>query len=332
MIEALNFVKGAVSAKDLVPALTHLAVEDGRVHGFNGRVHISAPCKQLAGRFFTAPMIEFIAAVEACQWNPHILQVEGKQVLLLRGADGKGFSATLPYGELKDFPIPDISKCKKTKLKPLLPALAALRPFVGQDATRPWSASIKFQGCIAMATNNVVLVEASLDNLFKDMALPVFAVDELLRIGIEPTHVTIEPNAAIFYYPGGAWLRTQLFEESWPDAKAILKAAHTGAVRTPIPQALAAAVQQIRPFCVDLKHPLIRLEGDTVSTLEGVTSASVGGLQGDPLARCVFHADPLTAVLSVALTADFARFPKVPWCGGTEEVPLSGVLLGLPSL
>src|SRR5882762_10311741 len=103
MLDTMNFVKGAVSAKDLVPALTHLAVNGGRVHGFNGRVHISAPCKLLAGYSFTVPMISFVAAIEACNGETHLLQVEGKQVLSVRSGKGS-FSATMPYGKIEDFP------------------------------------------------------------------------------------------------------------------------------------------------------------------------------------------------------------------------------------
>lgn len=337
MLDALNLVKGAVSDKDLVPALTHLAVNDGRIHGFNGRVHISTPCKELKGFCFTVPMVPFLAAIEACEGEPKIMLVEGTDKRMLTVRSAGDFLATIPYGDIQQFPIPDPSKAKKQKLKNLLQALAALRPFIGQDATRPWSASIKFQGCIAMATNNVILVEASLESLIPTMALPIFAVEELLRLGRDPTHMTVEPNAATFHYGTGEglWLRTQLFEQPWPDAKAILKAAHEGSKQVKIPAGLLKAVQQVRPFCPDPKFPLIRLQSDpqnVVSTLDGETSASVGGLKGDPVGKGAYHADPLTAALSVALTADWGRFPKVPWVGRSGEVPLEGVLLGIPSL
>lgn len=326
MLDALNLVKGAVSERDLVPALTHLAIDDGHIHGFNGRVHISTPCKELKGFKFTVPMAPFLAAVEACEGDPKILQVEGKNVIFIRR--GK-FGANMPYGPLENFPLPQASAAKKIKVANLLPVLSALRPFIGQDATRAWSASIKFNGSTAIATNNVVLVQAMLKTAIPSMALPVFAVEEMLRLGYEPTTVTVKPNAATFHYTGGLWLRTLLIEEPWPDAGAVLTKAHEGASLAPIPKGLSGAVQQIRPFCPDPKLPLIQLKDGTVSTLQGALSAAIDGFAGG---MGVYHADPLTAVLSCALRMGWGSFPRVPWVGKTQDVALKGVLLGIPNV
>ncbi len=43
MLSALKFVKGAVSTKDYVPALTHFQIKGGRVTGYNGKLSLSSP-------------------------------------------------------------------------------------------------------------------------------------------------------------------------------------------------------------------------------------------------------------------------------------------------
>ena len=43
MLESLKFVKGAVSRKDHVPALTHFQIKNGFVKGHNGTLTLCAP-------------------------------------------------------------------------------------------------------------------------------------------------------------------------------------------------------------------------------------------------------------------------------------------------
>ena len=43
MLKALKFVQGAVSKKDLVPALTHFRIENGTVRSYNGMLALCTP-------------------------------------------------------------------------------------------------------------------------------------------------------------------------------------------------------------------------------------------------------------------------------------------------
>jgi DNA polymerase III sliding clamp (beta) subunit (PCNA family) len=331
MLHALNIVKGAVSIKDLVPVLTHVAVHEGRLHAFNGRLHISAPCPELKGYSFTVPLTPFIAAVEVCEGVPKLQHADN--ILTLSGAGS--FSASMPTGQVEAFPLAE-PEGKKVKVKNMLGVLKALHPFIGEDASRPWSAAVLFDGTCAYATNNVILVEAEVGGSgMPYLVLPSHAVDEVLRLGMEPQFLSVTPNAVVIHYPFGIWLRTTVVEEKWPDVKAILKGHQEGANAIPIPKSLRKAVEQIRAFCPDPKHPYISFQEERVSTLDGVTRASVGGLEGRGIGKGTYHADPLLKALSVAYSADWGRFPRVPFygaslaSGNSPQIPLSGVLLGL---
>lgn len=327
LLDSLQIIKGAVSTKDLIPVFTHVAVHEGLIHGFDGRVHICAPAPELKGYSFTVPMVPFVAAVETCQGKP---QIEVKETSLQITAGD--FKASMPYGPIESFPMADLQGAKR-KVQRLLPVLQALQPFIGIDATRPWSAAIRFQGGMAMATNNVVLVEMAVDPKLPEMTLPAFAVEEILRLGVEPTHVTVAGGCATLYYPGHIWLHTKLMDQPWPNTAAILQGALGGATLQDIPAGLRAAVEQVRPFCPDAKNPLIQFtQPNTVNTLQGAIRGCVGGLSGAPIGTGTYHAEPLLAVLSVARQADWTRFPRVPFTGMAEDSPLSGVLLGIPNL
>lgn len=62
MLKELKFVQGAVAKKDLLPAMTHFAIEGGHVRSYNGTLALSSPipfdidCKPKAG-----PLVQAIA-------------------------------------------------------------------------------------------------------------------------------------------------------------------------------------------------------------------------------------------------------------------------------
>ena len=101
MIETLRIVRGAVSTKDFVPILTHVAVHEGRVHAFDGRVAISAPIDLPRSLSFTVPLIPFVAALEACEGAKIKIVHKDESVTVTAGT----FRATLPTGKIADFPL-----------------------------------------------------------------------------------------------------------------------------------------------------------------------------------------------------------------------------------
>lgn len=323
MRDAFKIVRGAVSTKDLVPVLTHFALHNGRLHGYNGRVHISAPVKDLASLpSFTAPATRLMAAIDGAGEEDPRLEIVDKVLKII----AKRYRAQVPTGPIEDFPLIEVAEKRQKIRKGLLPALAALRPFIGEDASRPWCSSVKVQGAIALATNNSILAEVSLPFVFPmEGALPVFAIDELLRIGEEPIALSYDDVSITFYLPGDVFVRSQLLAEGWPDAKAVLKAAHDGAKLKLIPADLASAIQRVKPLSADDKHPRIRLAEGEVATLTGDSQGVVSGFKD--IGNGTYYADVLLQVLEVATRIDWSRFPRVPW----EGDGISGVMLGLPS-
>lgn len=323
MLDALARVRGAVSIKDLVPVLTHFAFRDGTVAGFDGRLYIEARLPKAQGKLnCTVEAIRFLAAVDACQGNPQLTLQDGK----LRVSKG-GFTATLPVGKAEDFVPAQPDELTQTRKAPLLPALRRLRPFIGEDASRPWACGILFDGKTAYATNNVVLARTQIRQGMPGRGpvnLPLFAVDELLRIGEEPTAAGRSDHSLTFSYQGGSnWLRTTLFDTTWPKPPASLLDSPQKA--WPVDKGLAEAVALIQPFCPDPKNPIIRLDGNEVSTLDGVHSAKVTGFNSTALGHCAFRAEPLLAVLAVAEHASWGSFPKVYWRGPE----IDGVIVGV---
>lgn len=321
MRDTLNLVRGAVSTKDLLPVLTHFHIYEGRVQGGNGRVAIDAPCQELAGFDCTVPAERFLKAVDACDSEPKLKLTDGGKLTVSKGK----FRATLPLADHAAFPrTPAVPKVNsflgKVKLPALLPLLRRLYPFIGEDASRPWSCGVLLDGGYAWATNNVTLARAPCP-VFQNTLLPVFAIDELLRIGQEPVSIQADENALWFYFTGGWWMRCQKLQGAWPDVAAFMPAEPP--VRAWPAAPLAVAVRKVLPFCPDPKCPVVQIGPEGVGTLEGEMSALEGY---DDLPAGCFRAEPLLAALDAAQSVDLSTYPKACYWSGED---IDGIIVGM---
>jgi len=328
---ATSYVGGAVSNKNILPVLTHFGIREGRLHAYNGRVYITAPAAELDHLpSITVSAVPFTAAVRAAEATGQALKFDLKEKRLVLKA-GK-FRATIPVGQTEEFPFMG-ARPKMTKVKPgdgFLNQMRVLRPFIGEDASRPWSAAVRIVGGAMYATNNVSLVRAPAPEKWPvmDAAIPVFAVDELLRIGKEPLAVAQDATAMTFLLSEDVLLRSQLLEGEWPDVATMLTSLHQKAKYTAIPIDLLERVRRVVPVSENTDLPAVCFAGGKIYTQKGASGqgAEEEGLPG--VEGAIFHADQLTKTLQVATGADWQKFPRVPWKG---DDGLQGVVLGLKS-
>lgn len=322
MLEALRLVRGAVSTKDLMPVLTHFAIHDGRIQGFNGRLAISAPVPELSALSLTVPALGFVRAIDACgEHEPAFEHVDNK--LIIRAGE---FKATLPTGPIDAWPgdLPS-TQAPVPYRGALLPCFTALAPFIGEDASRPWAAGVSLSDRAAAATNNIIIAIYALTKAWPgDHIIPIQGITELIRIGLEPFMLGIEQNTLTFHFKGNVWLRTALVDGVWPRSPGEMIAQIAQEAKwAPIPEAIGQAVEQIAPFSPDAKNPLIRFEDGMIKTPDGISQAEVCGFKD--LGRCTFRVEPLKVMLKAATHADWSLFPRVPWKGER----LTGAIVGL---
>ena len=264
MFKELKFVQGAVAKKDFIPAMTHFEIKNGRVTAFNGTIALSSPiacnldCKPKAG-----PMVQAIARCE------DTIQLSMTPAGRLSVRSGK-FKAFIECTE-DDSPHAEPSGDEVAfDGAMLLRAFQELQPFVGNDASRPFTNGILVKGQSAYATNNVCLAQFFLGFTLPSVVnLPRSAVAEILRINLAPVRMLVENNSVTFEYEDGRWLRTQLFSTEWPDVDSILNRDH-GA--TPLNEELFKALEAVKPFCD--KNGRVILEGCTVRTHDSLEEGS----------------------------------------------------------
>lgn len=318
MLAELKFVMGAVAKKDFIPALTHFAIENGTVRGYNGMIALSSPipfdiaCKPKGD--------SLVRAIANCSDTVQ-MSITPTGRLSIRSGKFKAFIECVtgetphvePEGEFYDVDG-DV----------LLNAVTTLAPFIGDDASRAWSNGILFDGVSAFATNNIVLVEYWVGGTFpRPINIPRAAVREMVRIGEAPTKVQLSEGSVSFHYSDGRWLRTQLFSTEWPDLAKVLDASH--AETLPLEEDLFCALTTLKPFTDKLGR--IYFNGGIASTapdgdLEGA-SYEVPSVQADG----IYAIEMLQTLKGVAVRIDWSAYPAPCHFYGAER--LRGAIVGI---
>jgi len=314
MLESLKFVHGAVSEKDIVPVLTHFHIADGRVQGSNGRLVLDSPIAGVPGDI-VVPADKFLKAVDTCNGSPN-LEIGEMSLTISAGR----FKAKLP---MMDVEFPHTAQATELRVpvdSQLLTALRSLKPFISTDATRQWACGVLLADGYAYATNNIVLARAPAPDMEQDISLPVWAVDELLRIGTPPESMCMSESTLSFFWSNGAWMQTKLGTGEWPKLGGYMPDDYSGLLA--LPEGFAKQVKWLTAFCPDPDFPVVALNEDGISTADGATTAEISGYT---FAECKFHAKMLLLVLESATSASFEQAPAL-WKGNDVEGVIVGVL------
>jgi len=318
-LKALRFVQGAISNKTLLPEMKHFLIRGGEVKSFNGSM---ALCSPLSYDLECAPMaVHFIQAINHCEDVTSLGLTANNRLRVQSG----NFKAFVECVEIDDLPMQnpegDIVTVDGVAL---LEALEALRPFVGSDASRPWTNGILLRGQSAFATNNVCLVQYWLGVQLPFTAnVPMNAIKEILRIGLPPASLQISDRSITFHYEDGRWIRSQLFSLAWPETlEALLEQDQPSRTMPLVGQDMRDGADALRHFMQRDARVFFRNGAIHTSQVDGEgASYAVEGLPG----AGVYRLEMLRLVLAAAERADFAKYPEPsPFYKGR----LRGLILG----
>lgn len=300
MLKSLKFVQGAVSKKDFLPALTHFRIENGTVRSYNGVLGL---CSPIPLNINCTPKAEtLVKAIGHCDETVS-LSITATGRLSVRSGSFKALIDCVTHDTPHVTPEGDMVEINGASL---LKALEVIQPFIGDDASRPWSNGVLFKGQSCFATNNVTLVEYWTGTPFPRVCnVPRACVKEMLRIGEVPTGAQFGENNVTFHYPEGRWLRTQLFETSWPDLDPILN--RQPVAMGPLDSRLFEGLVKMKPFVDKLGRIYIR--GGIVSTNQNSEEGAefiIPGMDTEGL----FNIEMLQLLEGVATSVDFASYPS----------------------
>ena len=317
MLDALKFVRGAVSTKDFAPEMKHFRIENGSVCSFNGIIALSTP---IPIDLTCAP--KAVPMVKAITTSTDIVALSLTDANRLR-VQSSGFRAYIDCVDMADLPtVAPEGDIIAIDGEGLLEALGVLLPFIGNDASRPWTNGVLLRGQSAFATNNVCLVEYWVGGESPFTAnIPMAAVKEMLRIAEPPSHVQVCPNSITFHYEGDRWLRTALYSvDDWPNLRGILE---TPGNPTPVPEGLFEGLESIKPFAEKIDNVYFRDGFLCTHQQDGVGATyEVAGLHSEGIYRLPM----LMKLNGVADNVDFTLYPKPIVFTGSR---LRGALVGL---
>ena len=314
MHEALDIVKGAVADKDLVPVLTHFHIYNGRIQGANGNLAIDCSCLPLFKKStLTVPADKFIAAVASIE-KPKFKRVQ--ETLIITG-DSATIKLPLSTGDL--FPITQAAP-KYTRLTDKIHGLLeSLRPFVSTDSSRQSLLSIAIRDGYAYAASNVTV--ARIKTKLQDMVIPVYMVDELLRIDQEPTGFYLDERSLYFKLSSDAWIKSSLIRDKWPNIEALFEG--RGRMKKVPSEFMTDIIERLVPFCIDPNFPAIIFSATGIETVDGVTHGKDTALA---LPQGNWNAKNMLLVLTEATHIDLGSWPApCRWKGDNIE----GVTMGL---
>lgn len=314
MLENLKFVQGAVAKKDLVPALTHFRIKDGRVESYNGVLALSGPIPLTLEAQPKA--IPFIRAIQTCKDTIQMhLTPAGK--LQVRSGVFKANIECLQEAFVETRPEGDVVELEGN----LLGHLKAIEPFIAEDASKPWARGILLRGQSAFATNNVILVEKWLGYDFPvEVNIPRAAVIELLRIGEEPLSLQVAKNNVTFHFSNERWLRTQTLSLEWPDLARVLDKLGTTVA---FPPTFWEALESLKPFVNELEQ--VYLSPGSVATHTDLQMGAIVEVPGLEATGC-FNLHQLAALESIADQIDLSVYPApCPFIGKL----LRGAIVGM---
>lgn len=299
MLKELKFVMGAVAKKEFVPAMTHFAIEKGRVRSFNGTLALSSPipfdidCKPKA--------TTLVKAIQQCKETVSLHITPSGKLSVKSGV----FKALIDCVQDDTPHVQPEGEHIELDGEALLKAFKSIYTFVGDDASRPWTNGILLRGQSAYATNNVCLVEYWIGAHFPRVVnLPRAAIAEIIRIDEPPTHAQSSENSFTFHYSDGRWIRTQLFSTDWPDLEPILNRVATP---TAIDTRIFDALESLKPFAD--KTGRVIFEPGYACTHIADEEGSRYELEGSDM-KGIYAIEMLALLNGVASTADFSTYPK----------------------
>lgn len=315
MLAELKFVQGSVAKKDFLPALTHFAIEGGLVRGYNGTLALCSPIPfDIACKPKGEPLVRAIAN---CTETVTLAMTPAGRLSIKSGS----FKAFVDCIEGPTAHVEPEGTPIELDGAALLRAVKAVQPFVGDDASRPWTTGVLLRGQSAFATNNVSLVEYWVGTTFPvTVNLPRAAVKEIVRINEAPVSAQMSETSFTLHYSGRRWIRTQLLPTDWPDLSRILDAPSN---QKPIDPLMFAGLDVVRPFVDKLGRVLFSAEG--IATHEAEGEGARYGLN-DFAPDGVYNIEILRLLEGVAETVDFSTYPKPCMFYGNG---LRGALIGM---
>lgn len=321
IIEALKFVALAQKKTGDVQH-THCFAVGGWLAASDGIATLATP---ISDNLNCCPnTMQLIKALEKCGYDLNISQMSAEALSI----KSENFHALIPCVPQFEIKVPGPDDNVAVVDESLRKAIFAVSSCVKKINPNPVFQSVLVQSNTVVALNGHVLMEAWHGIHLPDgLLMPASSAKTLMKIKKPLTGFGFSKSSITFYFADGAWFKTQLYGEAFPNYQPIIN------VDVPqhwqIPSLFFTALKMVLPFSngggVYFKDGTVQTGGvyQTKEHREGASYQMVG-LPDD----YGFDANYLLMLDGIAETAHFQGYPDAPkmyFFGGIVR----GVVMGL---
>jgi hypothetical protein len=238
LIAALSFISVAQKKEDDIPYKTHCILHNNQALAYDGV--LTAGCKIEESLEICPQTYKLIAALERTTKDVSITELEGR--LSIKSGS---FSCFVPcWHEGMPSLAPDPALCGISDvLKIGFDMISAFT--VNDEKKRIVECSILLRANSMIATDTAVMLE-----FWHGLNLPTIVLPKAFVTAILNTNKSLKAfgysgNSCTFWFEDDSWIKTQLYDESWPDVDVIL---NKPCKPEPLPKGFYEALKNIEPF------------------------------------------------------------------------------------
>ncbi len=217
IINAVANLDNIVKEKDVVLHHTQFYLNNGFLHATDGRMIVGCPINLKPKMGVFIPGKQFVRIINNMPLvdKPVAMELtDDYTTLIIKVANFKAKIKVEVEGDLKVYtPISyNRTLCMDDKL---IDRLYAVRPFISDNATRPWALGAYINDGKIFATNNVSLVETKINKGWSGL-LPYWAIDFILGQTAELKGFFTTDKVAAFYWKDNTWMQAKLLVGEFP--------------------------------------------------------------------------------------------------------------------
>lgn len=293
MLDALRFVKLAQTTNGKADYQTHcLFSRDGfgqlYVTAFDGILAAGHPVHdEMAGCPHTFRLID---ALERVRGAYTMTLLDNKRLSISSGA----FRAVVPCIDAHTLIGVTPDPCMYVVDDRWKQAAVRAGTFCTDGAQTVMAASVITYGASLVGTNGLVIVEA--DHGYQmppGLIIPMAFVKEVAKVEAKLNGFGYSENSLTFYFEGGAWVRTQLYKEAYPDIARVLSPVVMSGC-TDIPDGFFDAVSAVAAFASDARTIII--DNNSVRSHAELNIGAQHECAGLPFTNIIVNADFLGKV------------------------------------
>jgi hypothetical protein len=238
LLDALKFA--AIAQQDTGPAYArHVVLWHGWLYAFDGVVGIGTKIAEHLG--VAAHTATLMAALQRAKSGPLVLTVQDTQLIVSAGR----LRVPVPCVDLQSMPWVEPDPPTVPLTPAFRDALALVAPIASATATRVALACVLLRSGSCVGTDGNIIVEAWHGANTPRLCLPKETAAALLKCPKAIVSVGSSPGRCTFYFDDGSWLRSQLYEDKYPDIDPILNRPNNP---QPVPEGFFEAVAAVSPF------------------------------------------------------------------------------------